>query len=1443
MRKILPILLVSIVIVCAEGMWMNNKPVINDALKFPAQKSNVQTNTNSLNPQKEALSSIATDICEEKSKIELSPRELPIVNYSCEWTITLNHVACVGVTPVCIGTYPQGETLLWVSSGGLTGNADPNYILIYNLRTRTLVDSFLQAPTTLWGYRDMCFYNGYVYAGTEATLHKIDPVTHAVVGTYSVTGISGSVIRALTDNNVEDSLWTTNWAVPIYKVWNQGGAVRTVQATNTYSVYGLAYDPHGYVWGSCQNQPTADLVKYSYPGFTVLDYVRVTELLTGELAGGCEMWKDTFLLYLGQCTPNDKVFCLKLYGIGANDMKATSINAPSATLPYKKYYIQALAQNIGSSTQSAGVPVKMRITGPGYLYEDLNQSTSISLAQGDTQRITFSPQWQAPGVTGTYTIKIWTELAGDENPGNDTVTAQVEVTNWITYANFGGSAYYYPTLGGEKATFFVPQEFGVIPPVTVESIYAQFYGGPATGPSKDSVVKFKVYAGDLTTLLYESDTIRLPVVVGSWYTYTHGLPTPVPITGTSYLVSVVPQGDSHPMLLSDQEPLGRSIYGDTSGWYLNSSGEWHIASYVSWTPRNDDVGTDWIVEPTTMVSPSVAISPKAVIHNVGFNTQGGFSVTCLIDSSGSNIYTGTATGPSMLFGDTTTVTFSPTWTPGPAGAVYDITVYTGLGGDEYRYNDTIAYFTSSFVITNNIISNLTSAPPTIDGNIQTSEWSDAEKYDVSDVLGQEGVPYPAGSAYLYVKHDATNLYLGCDLPSASTLDDLDQLGVYLDDNNDGAWATDSSEGNYWVVHYPSADSVRYRALWWKSDTLKNWIYGSVFSPVSITTTSGHLQFECVIPIGTAKHQLNINPNGDTAGLWFFAADNPYGDRYAYWPTDMSSDTWTYPDAYGNLIFQLPPLDVGVTAVLAPSGTMYLGQSVPPQATVKNYGIATGTFPVIYTIYDGPDPIYLDTEFVSLTVGQELTVEFDPPFTPTYTGGPFDREVRTALPGDAYAGNDVMTPGGFMVELPPATSWTPGTAVPAAGDLKPGKLVKDGGSMVAVGPDVYAFPGNKSWQFYKYEPYVKGAWTVLESIPYGHKSTDPTKINKKKIGKGAALCYDGTGIIYATKGNSTTELWAYDILANTWAAKAFVPVPKALKGGTSIAYLGGKVYLLAGGQKKTDLVNFYVYDVATDVWTPLGLLTLGPNIKIWKDGACLTKLDGTLYALKSNDKYNPFFSYDVLSNTWTEFDSIPMLDSLAGKKKKVAVKDGGAMCAGGDAIYAIKGGGTIYFWKYTTGGGWTRSDSIPRLHKKSVAKTGAALTFCDNMVYLMKGNNTSELWSYGPVYDEKVTARTPVAGTYSAVMAEKTETALTFNLNATPNPFTGTTTIRYAVPTASRVSIKLYSANGRLIETIHDGYLSQGVYTKLLTTNNIARGIYFLRYEDNYNRAEIKVINQ
>ena len=45
----------------------------------------------------------------------------------------------------------------------------------------------------------------------------------------------------------------------------------------------------------------------------------------------------------------------------------------------------------------------------------------------------------------------------------------------------------------------------------------------------------------------------------------------------------------------------------------------------------------------------------------------------------------------------------------------------------------------------------------------------------------------------------------------------------------------------------------------------------------------------------------------------------------------------------------------------------------------------------------------------------------------------------------------------------------------------------------------------------------------------------------------------------------------------------------------------------------------------------------------------------------------------------------------------------------------------------------------------------------------------------------------------------------------------------------------------LIEIMNDGYLNAGTYIFNLTSMNLAKGIYFLRYIDNINQKEIKLI--
>jgi hypothetical protein len=409
----------------------------------------------------------------------------------------------------------------------------------------------------------------------------------------------------------------------------------------------------------------------------------------------------------------------------------------------------------------------------------------------------------------------------------------------------------------------------------------------------------------------------------------------------------------------------------------------------------------------------------------------------------------------------------------------------------------------------------------------------------------------------------------------------------------------------------------------------------------------------------------------------------------------------------------------------------------------------------------------------------------------------------------------------------------------------GRSIKDGGALVGVGSDLYAFRGTKTKEFKMYSIGTKSGRVDKETIPFGYKYpvAEPPKIYKKYPGKGAALCYDGVNTIYATKGNGTKEFWSYSVSENTWTAESFVPVPKGLKGGTSMQYRDGKVYLLAGSQKKTDLHNFFVFDVSTKTWTPLCSLELGSYTKVWKDGSSIILCGDTLYALKGGDKNNLFYAYDFISNTCAIKETMPIWDSLYGKyKKKLLVKDGGATASDGEVIYAIKGGGKNVFWKYTPGtpGVWLMEDSIPRLNKKSVPKTGAALAYADGAVWLLKGNKTPEFWRYIPSEED-------ISKTISNIMTEQNITIYLFMLYQNkPNPFKSQTAIRYSLPTKGKVTLQVYDVTGRIVKTLINEDKKPGIYNTIWNgTDNrgtkVSQGVYFYTLKADGQKIQKKML--
>lgn len=78
------------------------------------------------------------------------------------------------------------------------------------------------------------------------------------------------------------------------------------------------------------------------------------------------------------------------------------------------------------------------------------------------------------------------------------------------------------------------------------------------------------------------------------------------------------------------------------------------------------------------------------------------------------------------------------------------------------------------------------------------------------------------------------------------------------------------------------------------------------------------------------------------------------------------------------------------------------------------------------------------------------------------------------------------------------------------------------------------------------------------------------------------------------------------------------------------------------------------------------------------------------------------------------------------------------------------------------------------------------------------------------------------------VAEAPSVPTRIELSATPNPFTGRTTISYAVPATGNVSLVLYDASGRPVRELVSGRRDAGRYSLNLEGSGLAGGVYFYK---------------
>jgi hypothetical protein len=1123
------------------------------------------------------------------------------------------------------------------------------------------------------------------------------------------------------------------------------------------------------------------------------------------------------------------------------DMMALSVDGlTSPEQPNQWLTMKLTVKNVGTTTRPAGIPVKLAITGPSaYTYSDVDQVTLTSLAPGATEQITFAPNWRTPNVLGAYSIKAYTDLSGDVNRANDTARYTLTVTNWLTYADW--SVGYWITWGGPKrATIFDATDFGVSYPFTVESLKHEFFHHASYPWGADSTFRFKIYGNDYTSLLYTSPVLKCTCAYGASKIVKFRIPSPITITSGQFLVAICPVNTTtgNPSSLADQTFRNRSIVGDTTSgaWYWWDMGEYHTACFVNWTAPATDVGFTKVVIPWMIVEPSTPVTPKGTITNFGTSNQAAVPCSVFVEDTVGVIYRGYAS-VSCNAGDTTQVTFNPTWTPPAPNNYYGVTMQTYLAADANHANDGWFHDFFGFHVQDPLTASATSAAPTIDGAINTPEWADANRYDISNVMGWNDASYRyfPGNAWLYLKHDANYLYMAYDM-AYQTDDDSAELGIYFDDNNNGVWEADSSEGNYFAIHRPpAADSIFFRRIRPGPATNPKLAVGSMSRT---GMTSGHQQYEIKIPIGAPKCSLDVNPNGDTCGLWTFFMDEQTAQWKAYWKTTLDPANAFIPSFYGKLVIAPGTRpDVGVKAITSPTGANDTTVAITPRAWFKNYGTVAASFTGYFRMLDaGALEVYSQNTSLNLAPNDSLQFTF-PAWAKPHTPGAYSTRCSTYCVGDTHAINNLAT-GAFTVQAPGSgdTGWKAMTPVPGG---PKGKNPKDGACMAYASEHdsdyVYLLKGNGRYEFYRFNTEAN-AWQNRDSIPAIGRAG-----KKKAVKKGATMAACAAADkIYAAKGNNTIEWWQYDPNAPTgtfpWSQMADVPAgAKNVKEGTGAAAVQrgdtNFIYLLKGA----GTTEFYRFNTGANAWESRASAPAGASGKSYKNGSalCANESNSKLYAVKGS--YNEFSEYDIATDVWTAKTGLPLIGA-SGKKKKV--KDGAGLAYHGGYVYAVKGGNTVEFWKFMADSNtWTESGSIPAGSGKNV-KGGGAIVYAPSQValYVTKGNNTPDFFRYGLAFDFAVTA-TPAQPNATGTASSLT----TYELAASPNPFTGVLAISYALPKPGDVSLRVFDVSGKLVTTLYQGYAGAGRYTARLDGNRLARGIYLLKFTSSGYTSTSKLI--
>ena len=582
---------------------------------------------------------------------------------------------------------------------------------------------------------------------------------------------------------------------------------------------------------------------------------------------------------------------------------------------------------------TASFPVLFTI---GTFYADTQYVTD--LVHNDSVTVVFDT-WPAL-QRGAQTARCSTALVADESTANDRVTRSFNVR----VRDVGVDTIFAPRGIIDSGSNVTPQARVTNHSTGTQSFYAKFRVGASY---LDSQYVFNLASGSSTTVSF-----------ATWHADTNG----------TYTASCT-------LALTNDQVVGNNKK-------QNSCTVMKIYR---------DAGVMRIVGPKGAVDSGAVLTPQAVVRNYG-NTAVTFPVTFTIGTD----YTDTMQVTSLPPQDSQLVTFAY-WSAGPPGT-FATRCSTGLPGDTSASNDGVSDSVEVFARWYDVgVTRLISPQGVVDSGAAFTPQAMVRNHgntaasfpvifkigtDYADTMQISGLA--AQDSQLVTFSYWTAGPGGVLMTRCSTALAVDTLA-----GNDAV--TDSVDV---IVRRYDASAVRIIAL---PDTVDS---GSVYAPQAMVRNLGleALSFPVRMTIGAYSDTKQVNdlPAGDSWAVTFAVwAVTQRGSVAAACSTMALDDRDTTNDLVLKTVF-LRVRDVGAESINVPTGTVRQDTVVTPSATVRNFGTATDSFPVVFRI----GTFYTDTRF---TTGPSVTFR---PCT-LEVMGTFSVQCSTAMVGDMVPTNDAL----------------------------------------------------------------------------------------------------------------------------------------------------------------------------------------------------------------------------------------------------------------------------------------------------------------------------------------------------------------------------------------------------------------------------------------------------